>query len=294
MKDLLYYSLDRIKAGNFFLIYPLFLLQLKLFFKIGFEPKNPAQKEIDIVIPTISKDFSLLDNVISSLKNLKQTVNKIFIVSQENDEIISFCKKNNLVFIEEKSLLGYGKEKIDYQVNKIDRSGWIFQQLLKLSGDKIVEKEDYLVLDSDTVLTATNSFVDNNRFVFYQNKEWHQPYFESFKKIFGYTTKNKLSFTSHMMIFNKKLLSEMKQEMEKRWGKSWDQVYLMTINNKEASCVSDYDTYANWVLYHHPNLVTEQPFYNKSLSRKKLDSLSTLEKNYGKRYKSVSFHSYIK
>lgn len=294
MKDFLYYSFDRIKVGKFFLVYYLVLLQLRLFFKLDFKAKNPSKKEIDIVIPTISKDFSLLNNVISSLKKVEQMINKIFIISQENEEIIAFCKKNNLVFIEEKSLLGYGKDKINYRVGGVDRSGWIFQQLLKLSGEKITEKENYLVLDSDTVLTAPNSFINDNRFVFYQNKEWHQPYFESFKKIFGYHTKNKLSFTSHMMIFNKKLLREMKKEMEIRWNKSWDQVYLMTIDNQEASCVSDYDTYANWVLYHYPQLVKEQPFYNTSLSRTKLAPLEVLEKNYGKKYKSVSFHSYIK
>ncbi|EKE21539.1 MAG: hypothetical protein ACD_7C00198G0001 [uncultured bacterium] len=170
----------------------------------------------------------------------------------------------------------------------------MYQQLLKLSGDKIAKNENYFILDSDTVLVSENNFMEDGKFVFLQNKEWHQPYFDSFEKIFGYRTKNKLSFTSHMMIFNKVMLQEMKGEMEKKWRKPWDQVYLSTVNENEMSCVSDYDTYANWVLCNYSEKVIQRPFYNKSIKRENFADLKELERIYGNKYKSISFHSYLK
>ena len=74
---------------------------------------------------------------------------------------------------------------------------------------------------------------------------------------------------------------------------SWDKVYLDTRLDGDMCCVSDYETYANWVYYNHPELVTLKPLYNTSLSRKHLSNLSNLERSYKSKYKSVSFHSYI-
>ena len=295
MKDFFFYIKQRIgidKTIN--KIYILILVYIKTFVKIDFKIVNFDETAIDVIIPTISKDYEILELVIKSLNNVKQKINKIYIISNEGEDIINFCSKNNCIFINESKVLGYKKDSIKYRVNGIDRSGWIYQQLLKLSGDKITEKENYLVVDSDTVFVSKNSFIENKRFIFFQNKEWHENYFTTFKKLFGYNTKNNLSFTSHMMIFNKQFLKEIKEELEKIHCIKWDTAYLNTINNKEASCVSDYDTYANWVLIHHPDNILEKPLYNKSLSREKLTTSENLEKKYGRKYKTISFHSYIK
>lgn len=293
MKSFLFYLRSRRRRID--LIPSFILLLFKELLKISFTDKkvNDGQ-EIDILIPTATKDLSLLQDVISSLRHINQTINKIYIVSPETENLINFCQENGYNFVNEIDALSYGKDKINYKVNGVDRSGWIYQQLLKLSGDKIIEKDNYFVLDADTLLVNNINLIEDGKFVFFQNKEWNQPYFETFRKIFGYSTINKLSFTSHMMIFNKKMLDEMKTEIEKKHGKSWDQVYISMADPKEASCISDYDNYANWVLIHHPDLVKQKPLYNKGLSRSKLLSLNQLEMVYGPNYKTISFHSYIK
>jgi hypothetical protein len=272
----------------------LIFLCIKKKFKSNFKIYRFDNIVVDVVIPTISKDYDLLKMVVRSTKNLSQRVNKIYIVSNDNLQIKSFCKENNCVFIDENLVLGYEKSDISYVVGAVDRSGWIFQQLLKLSAGEFVEVENYLVIDSDAILVSENSFMEDGKFVFFQNVEWHEPYFKSFKELFGYKAKNTLSFTSHMMIFNKLLLCEMKKELESRHHIIWDKVYLSTISCKETSCVSDYDTYANWVMYNYPDRMVEKPLYNKALSRKYLKNLNDLEKKYGSDYKTISFHSYIK
>jgi glycosyltransferase involved in cell wall biosynthesis len=271
-------------------------LRFRKFFKTDFyEYCEEATVSIDVVIPTVSKDYGLLREVVESVrKNLCHPINNIYIVSKNEPHIADFCLKNDCRFVDELSVLGYGKENISYTAKGVDRSGWMLQQLLKLSADTFIKSENYLVLDSDTMLISKHSFIKDGKFVFLQSEEWHEPYFKAFKKMFGYKAPTKLSYTSHMMIFNTQKLKKMKKELEKKHGQSWDQVYLSTIDESEASCVSDYDTYANWMLYNYPEMIINHPLYNKAFPRGKFRSLEVLEGLYSHLFKSLSFHSYIK
>lgn len=271
------------------------LLRFRKFLRRGFRDSTENHLQtIDVVIPTISKDFELLSTVIESVRrHVRNPVQHIYIVSKQQQEILDFCAQHDCRFIDELSVLGYGKDAISYRVNGVDRSGWMFQQLLKLSAGSFTECENYLVLDSDTILIHDHVFIENEKFVFLQSEEWHAPYFRAFEKMFGYKAKTKLSYTSHMMIFNKEKLREMKAELEKKHDKPWDQVYLSTIDEHEASCVSDYDTYANWMLCNYPELMLSRPLYNRPLPRTGPIHLPSLENTYAHTLKSLSFHSYI-
>lgn len=269
------------------------VLRLMKSLRVGFNYRNyDKSRKIDVVIPTISKDFEILALVIQSLKFVCQSINKIYIIAPKDLYIEKFCVENKLIFVEEVSVLGIGKTYITYRVDGKDRSGWLFQQLLKLSGDRFVEMDDYLVVDSDTVYVNRNNFVRNEQYVFYANEEWHQPYFESFKRLFGYEAPAKWSLTSHMMIFNKTLLGQMKQELEERSKQTWFDAYISTSSATELSCVSDYETYANWVLRNHPGKACVRPFYNRNVLRSNMCPLDQLCATYASQH-SVSFHSYL-
>jgi glycosyltransferase involved in cell wall biosynthesis len=286
---------DKWKNGPALFVYWV-LLRLRKLLKTDFNDICGHTDPIDVVIPTISKDYSLLSEAVTSVrKNLCHPINNIYIISKQEKSITDFCAEHNCQFIDELAVLGYGKEAIRYTVNGADRRGWLFQQLLKLSAGLFTSADNYLVVDSDTILIAKHSFIENGKFIFLQNEEWHPPYFKAFKKLFGYKVRTKLSYTSHMMIFNKKKLVEMKEELSNKHRMSWDQAYIstITIDEHEASCVSDYDTYANWMLYNYPKLIRNRPLYNKSLPRSKFGILSNLQAQYADKYKSLSFHSYI-
>ena len=105
--------------------------------------------------------------MVTSTRYIAQRINKIYIISNSNNKIINFCLKNNLVFIDEKSIFNLDKNHIKYKVGDIDRSGWLFQQLIKLNGDKITEKENFLVLDSDTIFIRRITFFKDNKTIFY-------------------------------------------------------------------------------------------------------------------------------
>ncbi len=153
---------------NLYLFFMWIILRLKKAFRIDFKNINCDKNiSIDIVIPTISKDFDTLSLLIESLKYLQHKVNKIYIVSPNDKKIVNFCKEKNIIFINELDVLGFGKNKIEYKVNGLDRSGWLFQQLLKLSGDNFTELSDYLVIDSDTIFVNNNCFIEGEKYIFF-------------------------------------------------------------------------------------------------------------------------------
>lgn len=274
----------------------LFLWWLALRFikalRFGFRCWNCDSKKIDIVIPTISKDFEALGLLIQSLKFIKNQINKIYIVAPKGVYIENFCALNNLIFIDETVVLGFSKDYIKYKVGNIDRSGWLFQQLIKLSGDIFVEMDDYLVIDSDTIFVNNCCFKRDSKYIFYASEEWHRPYFQSFKNLFGYLAPTKLSLTSHMMIFNRHLLREMKLEIEASNHRVWYDKYIDSCLGEEKSCISDYEIYANWVIYNHGSRVIIRPSYNRNVYKREYTSLENLCKKYYLQH-SVSFHSYL-
>ena len=247
-----------------------------------------------MVIPTTDKDFELLSLVIDSLKNIGNKVNNIYIVAPAKESVINFCKTKSIIFFDEIKVLGFGKNSLeDYTVNGVDRRGWLFQQFLKYEMRNFVEQENYLVLDSDTILINTNTFLEDNKFVFFKATWWHEPYVNIFKKIFGYEMKNFTSFTSHMMIFNKLYLSKMLNEIESRNKNKWYNVIQKNIDKNEMSSISDYENYGQWMFINYRGLIKEKPLYNESLNRKLLSDLDSLQKLYKDKYNTVSFHDYI-
>lgn len=295
MKDLLYEIKTRIGKN-----YPQTFIGLLSLYINKRKRKNfldkPNDEKIDVVIPTIDKDFELLSSVIDSLKNIGNKINNIYIVAPAKETIIDFCKEKKLIFIDEFRVLGFDKGNLrEYSVNGKDRRGWLFQQFLKYGMKDIVEQDNFLILDSDTVLTNINTFIEGKKFIFFKNTEWHKQYFETFKKIFGYKAQNYTSFTSHMMIFNKIYLSEMLLEIEQKWKNKWYNVIQDKIDREEMSSVSDYENYGQWICINHKELVVEKPLYNKGLSRRYFkNDLEKIISEYSNNYKNVSFHDWIK
>lgn len=278
-------------------LYALFawhLMRIKKMQRIDFKTWEKVRTDVvDLVLPTIAKDFDTLQTVIESArKHVQHTIGTIYIVTRPNQLMAEFCHSHGYVLVDESTVLGYGKEAIHYFVEGVDRRGWLFQQLLKLAGDQIAKTENFISIDSDTILIRPHSFMENGKFIFRQNEEWHAPYFAAFEKMFGYPVRTWFSYTSHMMMFDKEMLHKMKMELEARHKKSWDKVYIGTANPKEISCVSDYDTYANWVQCNYPYRVKNTILYNKTLLRAELVPLTELENRHNKQFHSVSFHSY--
>ncbi len=262
--------------------------------RAGFDDDTlPDGVEVDVVIPTVPKDLELLDGVLAGIRRyLGHPIGTVYIVAPRCDATVDFCREHDCVFADERTLLGYGKEATPYVALGQDRSGWLFQQLLKLAAADLVQRDHYLVIDSDTILIRRHVFTHAGKYLFLTSGEWHPPYFSAFRELFGYPAPRSISYTAHMMLFNREHLRAMKAELEVRHGLRWDRAYQSCTSPDEPSCTSDYDNYAYWMWHRHPDAMQDRPFYNASLPRGRLGSLAELREIHGEKWKSLSFHSY--
>ena len=243
---------------------------------------------MDIVIPAATKDFGVLETVVENLKlNIKHPINKIFIVSKDNPDIKTFCTRYNLNFIEESSILGYSPDKIKYTCNGEDRSGWLYQQLIKLKGDAISDLDFFLVLDSDTIFVKPVIFIDTDKRILDFSDEYHVPYYEVYSRLLKTKHLSRVSYVTHYMLFERKKLQELRREIEICNGnQKWDDVILQNVNYSQCSGFSEYETYANFVLSKYPEEYIISYWFNKSDV--------SFSSNYPGFYKTVSVHSYLK
>lgn len=267
------------------------LLKFFKFLKIGFYFSTTSTKIVDIVYVVHEKDFETLNKSIDSLKQIKNiTINKIFVISNNTRQVQALIKDHRVTVINDADVLGFTVNQYPYptQKNLPNRSGWLFQQLIKLGWSLHATSENYIVIDADTYFIRPISFFDNKgRFIFFGSEEWWPPYFDAFHKLFRKKPFAIWSRVSHMMIFNSRCVLNMLREIESIHGMTWHEAIALTRAIDSHSCFSEYETYANWMLINHPQQCTIRPSYNLATSFE--NTPRNLE-----RIISVSNHSYLK
>lgn len=288
--------------------HPLILLKnrliiLSLWFKkilykdINFDDKACSSTPIDVVLVATDKDYEVLPYVIDSVRlNIKHPITKIVIISPKSKSIEDLCKIKKCVFVDENTVLPLTKKDINYTVNGIDRSGWLFQQLLKWSGDKYANNDYFLIADADTVFCRPQIFIYENKVILSVCHQFcHTPYFDIYKKLLGVEIKPLINLTSHHLLFNKAILTELKHNIEKRSGTNWYTTIINNIDPNEGSFVSDYETYGQFFYSNYFDDCILEHWFNLSLSRSKYyDRIIKILRENNKRYKTISFHSYKK
>lgn len=251
-----------------------------------------ADIAIDILIPAIEKDIRTLPLVVEGVrKNVFQKIQNIYVIS--NSEIIKkLCYDIDCDFINEDNVLPIRKCDIDYKVNGKDRSGWIFQQFLKLYGDSICESENFLVIDADTVLIRPTVFNTANITTFFYSDEFNVTYFRCLEKIFHQKPTSFRSYVSHMMLFNREVLYGFRKQIENIHEKSWYDAILESMEKNHIAAFSEFESYGNYFRQKWPYAISHRYWHNKQLQLSAIDNLEDLEKKYCDKYRSLSFHVY--
>jgi hypothetical protein len=267
-------------------------LRHKIFSFIPFPAIPASDVEIDVVIPIIKKDLAILPLCFEGIKAcVNNKIKGIYIVAPQDENIISFCEMHHVNFIEEKKVLGIAPTDINLIIentgSQYNRSGWLFQQLLKLSGT-IGTCDNYLCIDSDHILVKPHTFIDvKSKPVFYMSSECHEAYYKNIRKISHLKQLSPLSYVAHKMIFNKKILTELHAELEQKTGKKWIDAIIDNYDRKEGAGFSEFELYGNFTK--HKIL---RPWKQLALSYKSLDTYDTLQKKYSNRYNSITFSNY--
>jgi hypothetical protein len=250
-------------------------------------------RNIDVVIPAIERDLPILSLVIASIRKFSlNPIDNIYIISPSSELIKLFCENNSCLYKDEAELNLPIKQSIKYIANGNDRSGWLFQQLIKLSANNISDKEYILVSDADTILLKPQLFVSKSKMMINCSDEYHWPYHEPIKKLLKIDKLFCLSFVSHYMILNAKILTQLKSDIENYNNCSWAEAVINSVDMNEPSGFSEYETYGNYIYFKHRHKIDLLYWNNVSVKRENVNLLDNLIKLYSYYFKSVSFHWY--
>ncbi|QUL53147.1 hypothetical protein KDC22_22340 [Paenibacillus tritici] len=246
---------------------------------------------IDILIPAIEKDLATLPYVIDSLRRYVQhPISNIYIVSPNNSRIRQLCSRKSCVFVNETTVLPFTKKAIRYSSTRWNRSGWLYQQLLKMNGDHICREKYFLVVDADTVLIRPHRFRSGGKSIFYC-RNWSQPeYFRTYRKLLGAAASAPKSCVTHYMLFESAKLASLKRTIEARHGMSWHAAIIRSINKKRQFGFSEFETYANYVYSGNRTAVLLKNAKNKSLKIPAGSLTQSQIQKYAGSYRSLSFH----
>ncbi len=257
----------------------------------NFPQLKPSTEEIDVVIPVIDKDLQILPLCLEGIRHcVANKVKDIYIVAPAQQEIITFCEKNGLVFVDETSLFGYTPMSLGIIANDgRNRSGWLFQQFVKLSG-KVGTCRYYLCIDSDHVLIRPHVFLtDKNETVFYLSYEENSYYYDMIHRILPNLDILNLSYVSHKMLFDKEQVLLLQETISKNCGGApWQQAIIENLDLRTISGFSEFETYGNFV-----QKKVLRPWMQKRLSYKKIKDYGTLQKRYSGSRWSLTFPDYM-
>lgn len=248
---------------------------------------------IDFVVPCHPKDFPSLKICIRGIKENISIANRIFVVSNEDpniDGVIHVPEENYAPFIDREKIAENFRERCP---NLLYRTKWIYQQFIKLFSAKAIPEltDSYVMVDSDTIFLRDVSF-DPDKFYYCRADEYHKPYLEPIKKLFGIEETIGFSAICHHMIFHKEKLNGMMDEVMERYeSDSFFDTVLSILDYTEASCMSEWDLYANYMILNHPEMSEQRQL--------KWDNISFIPvKSHLDEFKEdfdfVSCHAYIR
>ncbi len=257
-----------------------------------------SSEPIDVVIPVIEKDLETLPLCLEGVRRcVCHPIKRIYIIAPNRKEITDFCNANDLDFIDETTVLNGLKPKdlnlIEHYPDGTtsDRSGWLFQQLLKLSGN-VGSCRYYLCIDSDHILVRPHVFLTNdNKTVFYQSYEKHDAYYRNIHRFFPGMKLSNLSYVAHKMLFSKEKIQLLHEELEDKTGKPWIQAIRDNYDEYSFADFSEFELYGNW--FPKEEKVC-RPWLQKALRHDRMEDYDALCKRWSRSRMSVTFPAYRK
>lgn len=224
--------------------------------------------KIDIVIPVGANDVNFVPRVIKYVSLCVNDIEYIYIITSAKyvHKIKSIIPSlySNCIIIDENNLIpNLSFRAIDnllkkYSPNKKQRTGWYFQQFIKLAfAQSEYSHSYYLTWDADTLPLAPITFFERNHILYAPKKEYNPNYFTTIEKLFGYGKQNEFSYIAEHMLFSTNIVCQMLRDIEKSGtnGKSWFEKILSACNFESSlPCFSEFETYGTYCCINYPNL----------------------------------------
>lgn len=270
-------------------------IRYRLFAWKRFPKLQSSAEAIDVVIPIVGKDLRILPLCLEGVYHcVAHPIQQIYIVAPAQDEIVCFCEEHGLQFVDEREVFGFGPKELNLQILHADgsqsnRSGWLFQQLIKLSG-RVGTCQHYLCIDADHVLIRPHVFLtQDNKTVFYMSYEEHQPYYDNIHRLLPDLVLDKLSYVDHKMLFDKQQVERLHQALTQGTGLSWTDVVLKNYDRSSFAGFSEFELYGNFVVDK-----VQRPWLQKRLPYKKMADYDTLQRQWSRSRWSLTFPDYMR
>jgi FkbM family methyltransferase len=144
------------------------------------------------------------------------------------------------------------------------RTGWYLQQFLKLRALEDVPSDEVAVIwDADTVPLRRLSFVAaDGRLVHWKSAEHHPPYFAAIERLLGMPKAVDHSFVAQCLAVRGRWMREFIAFVERRHGRPWLEAVVASIDFREPSGFSEYETLGTFVACTHPQemVATNRPW----------------------------------
>ena len=208
---------------------------------------------LDTIIPCCEKDSALLYKSVPSIrKNVTDGIGTIFVVGPRMLEPV--CDDLACRYVSDVNFMGFSKHCVLSCPQ--GRRGWIYQQLIKLSADRLSGTDNFLVFDADHILLKPHRFIEKGKYNFYVSNEFHEVYFNTIKQLLGekYKKGANVSFINDKMIFNKSILKDLKNDISKKSKYHWIKSILDACPESSFSGFSEFETYGTYMYYNHREL----------------------------------------
>jgi hypothetical protein len=217
-----------------------------------------APAACDVFIPLHPKDGRVVEHCIRSLhRHLRPRPARIVVLARELPAELRARLTALGAEIHDEDRFGELPPRAslpDITCRGIPRSGWYYQQFLKLEARRHSRTPTYAVVDADTVLLRPLELVDaQGRYVFDRTAQFHVPYFGTFEKLLGWRPERQPSFIINYLAFDVALVDRLLAEIEAQaGGRRWWERIIDVIDRSEMSAFSEFETYGYWLARHHP------------------------------------------
>lgn len=257
---------------------------------------EPSAIPIDVVIPIIRKDLDILPLCLEGVRRqVCQHIQDIYVVAPDDGDIKAFCEREHLVFVDETTILQLAPQELGLIAtrrdgSKIDRSGWLFQQLVKLSGN-IGTCDYYLTIDADHILLQPHVFLTSDgQTVCYMSDECNTAYYKNIRRLTKHHYGSLLSYVDHKMLFSKQELARLRAMItQKNGGKEWKSAILDAYDRGETSGFSEFELYGDFI-----RRKIKQPWRHLKLGYGSLADYEELAARYAGKYHCITFPCYLK
>jgi hypothetical protein len=219
---------------------------------------------VTLVMPLALKDLHQAEaSIASARKHLLHPIEETIIPGQSSTQIAAFCERVGAKYVDEEAFLPDSVKRFRHVTSGYNRNGWIRQQILKLSVDRIAKTRKCLILDSDTCLVRDLSFMRGTRPILFVADEYNETYHACIDRLLGPQLRYSRSFIAHCMLLDREVLDQLKRAIVLHCGMDWISAILDRIDPTLGASFSEYELYGTFVFNHAPEQFHTEYWYNR-------------------------------